>query len=123
LEETSTNLEKTINPQNDTTRFEGKWFLKYSTRDSSFTGGEKFRLTNDGKYLLEIPPNNETYYFQLNVLKSESKSLVWQKLRVNDGTTPTDEIHSVENLKISEDSKTLTGEDTLGNKLEYSKSN
>jgi hypothetical protein len=116
--ELNESLNNTKTPEMDTSTLEGKWNLKYKSRIGPFEGGENLRLTKDGKYYLE--DGGERYYFQLNVLRNDGASFVWQKLRVAD-EHPTDEVHSVENVKMTNGGTILQGEDTLGYTLIYTK--
>lgn len=109
----------TFNVENNTLLFEGQWQLIYTPRNRNENNYENLVITKDGKYKIK-EGNSERYYFQLNVLKSDSRSIIWQKLKVVDNN-PTDEVHSVEDLQIGSNDSILEGEDTIGFKIRYTK--
>lgn len=103
------------------TKLIGSWKLSYTKLDRSFKGEETLHIDHDGKYfLVSSGSGQKKYYFQLNVLDSNEKDVVWQKVQIIDEKV-TNMVHSIEKLSFHNDNKLLMGSDTLGYELTYIK--
>jgi hypothetical protein len=89
--------------------FTGEWYLTWTY--NGIPNSEKVRIDKTGKYFA-----NDIHKFDLLISKLENKSIEFNKIDVQKNRIG----HSVETLTIQDD-KLISGNDNIGNKLEYRK--